>query len=341
MIRWLRRPIVWVPVSIALVALIVWRSRAWEVGAVLGVPDVGLLVAAVGLNAVVLVCWAVRSHDLLAGAGHRVGIPTLVPMTAFANTINNLTPGSAGELIRLWLLRLRHGVPYVTGGGVILIERVIAIGYLGASAAIVFVGHLADLQGWVVTAALIVLAALPGILYRVGLRPAGGLAHLPFERLVGAPRWARFGTRLAALDTTVAALLTNPRRAAVFATTTALLFACYALQLTLVAASIRVPLGPVDAWGALGLSIMAGVISMIPFGLGAADLVLVALLGVLGVDPRAAAGIAFGYRVVSTLPLGLVGIGSYVVLSAQLPDHSATAAMAAARRDLEAEGTPP
>jgi hypothetical protein len=36
-------------------------------------------------------------------------------MTAFANTINNITPGSAGELVRLYLLAAQYGVDYTTG----------------------------------------------------------------------------------------------------------------------------------------------------------------------------------------------------------------------------------
>ncbi len=104
----------------------------------------------------------------------------------------------------------------------------------------------------------------------------------------------------------------------------------------LIAAAFDVTLSPLAAWGALGLSITAGVLSFLPFGLGAADLVLVALLGVLGVDPATAAAIAFSYRLVSTLPTALLGVASYAWLSARLPAGGLDGAADAARSGLGA-----
>ena len=341
MIRWLRRPIVWLPVSGGLLALVAWRSRVWEAGDVLGRPDAAPLAAAVGLNAAIALLWALRSGDLLAAAGRPVAVPPLVPMTVFANTINNLTPGSAGEILRAWLLKAHHGVPYATGAAVIVIERVVAIGYLGTSAAIVFAGHLLGLAGAVVVVLLALVAILPGLVYGVGLRPARMLARLPLGRISGRPRWDRVGVALARMDDTIARLLTHPVRLLVFAATSALVFACYAAQLSLVAASVGVALDPVAGWGALGLAIVAGVVSLLPFGLGATDLVLAALLGTLGVPAPAAAAIAFGNRLVSTLPLGLLGVASYAWLSARLPAGGISAALAAAGRDLAEEHPDP
>jgi uncharacterized membrane protein YbhN (UPF0104 family) len=63
----------------------------------------------------------------------------------------------------------------------------------------------------------------------------------------------------------------------------------------------------------------AGILSLLPFGLGSTDFVLVALLGVLGVDVTSATGITFGYRLVASLPLGIAGVASYAWLSARLP----------------------
>jgi uncharacterized membrane protein YbhN (UPF0104 family) len=111
-------------------------------------------------------------------------------------------------------------------------------------------------------------------------------------------------------------------------------FASYTGQLLLVAAAIGRDIDPAAAWGALGLAIIAGVLSLLPFGLGSADLVLVALLGVAGVPAVEAAAIAFGYRVVSTLPLGLAGVVSYAFLSARLPHGHMTEAASAARAAL-------
>ncbi len=121
---------------------------------------------------------------------------------------------------------------------------------------------------------------------------------------------------------------------------TALVFAVGTAQLILVAAALGVTIAPLAAWGALGLAITAGVISFLPFGLGAADLVLVALLGALGIEPATATAIAFGYRLVSTLPTALLGVVSYAWLSARLPAGGLDGAADAARSGLGAIASP-
>lgn len=334
MSRWLRRPIVWVTISVVLLALVAWRSRAWELGDRLGSADARPILLAVALNAVIVVAWAARSSDLLAGAGRAVPIAPLVPMTAFANTINNVTPGSVGELVRLYLLRAHHGVDYTTGAAVVVVERLVAIALLGASAVVLWAAWSVGVWPALTFAALLLIAIMPSLVYRVGLRPTALLRFVPLGRVVGAERWAAAGRSLQRVDAAVAGLLVDPRRALAFAGWTALVFASYTGQLLLVAAAIGRTIDPAAAWGALGLGIVAGVLSLLPFGLGSTDLVVVALLGVAGVPTAEAAAITFGYRVVSTLPLGLTGVGSYAFLSASLPHGHASEAAAEARAAL-------
>lgn len=332
--RWLRRPIVWLPISGLLILLVAWRARVWEASAILGTPDALPLVIAVLLNGLVVVLWGLRSRDLLGAAGHRVGLGPLLPMTAFANTINNLTPGSAGEVVRAWLLRAHHGVPYATGGAVIVIERVVALAYMGASALVAWGGHEIGLAWPVQVVLLVLVAAAPGVVYLLGMRPAAAVGRLPLGGLLGDERWGRIRGALTRLDATVATLLTSGRHLAVFAATTGLVFACYAAQLWLVARSVGITIDPVAAWGVLGLATVAGVLSLLPFGLGATDLVLASLLTTLGVPPAGAAAIAFGNRLVATLPLGLLGTASYAWLSAGLPTGGARALLRVAPEDL-------
>ena len=286
----------------------------------------------------IIVAWAARSSNLLAGAGRPVPVRPLIPMTAFANTINNVTPGSAGELVRLYLLRAQHGVDYTTGAAIVLIERVVAIVLLGASAA----SPVADLR------------AGP---------PAGRRRRSPSSRSrsprasstgrASVRRHSSAGCRSGDWSATPAGrppeapstgstsrwrpCSTDPPRAIAFAGWTAR--ACsssYTAQLLLVAAAIGQPLDPAAAWGALGLGIIVGVLSLLPFGLGSADLVVAGLLVVAGVPGREAVAITFGYRLVSTLPLGLLGVASYALLSARLPHGHASEAASAASAALAA-----
>lgn len=334
MTRLLRKPVVWVPVSVALLLFLGWRSRAWEAGANLGRIEPAPLLLAIALNILVLLLWAVRSANLLGAADRPVGIVPLIPMTSFANTINNLTPGSVGELVRLYLLRAHHGVEYPIGAAVVLIERVVAFGYLAGSALILYLGQALSVPWAVAVGALIALAGLPPLAYRAGLRPMSIVAALPASRLMGRERWQRVGSALRRLDMTIARLLTDPRRAGFFVLTSALIYAAYTAQLLLVAGAFGQRIDPFVAWGALGLGITAGVVSLLPFGLGSTDLVVVALLSSAGTDTAAATAIVLVYRLVATLPLGLVGVASYAHLSASLPDSGTSGAIAAASRGL-------
>ncbi len=338
MTRNLRRPVVWVTISLVLLALVAWRSQAWELGDRLGDADPRPIAAAILLNIVILIAWAARSSNLLAGAGHPVPVLPLIPMTAFANTINNITPGSVGELVRLYLLRAQYDVDYTTGAAIVLIERVLAFVLLGASAASLWLTYALDLSPVIAVVAILAVAIAPSLVYRAGIRPTVVIGWLPLGRLVGHARWATARSTLDRVDASVAALLSDPPRAIVFAGWTAVVFVAYTGQLMLVAAAIGQPLDPAAAWGALGLGIIVGVLSLLPFGLGSADLVVAGLLVAAGVPGREAVAITFGYRLVSTLPLGLLGVASYGLLSARLPHGHASEAASAAGAALAAGG---
>lgn len=335
MVSRLRHPLVWGPISLALFAIVIWRSGLVESGSSLVVTQPAPLVAALGLSLLPPFLWAIRSGGLLAASGRPVPTLALVPMTTFANTINNLTPGSMGELARLYLLRVYHDVDYATGGAVILIERLVAIGYLASSALIAWFAVRAGLPGPLVAVAFIVLVAVPGLAYRVGLRPIAWFIAYPLRRL-GGDRWPGAIAGLLQAEHRIGRLLTDPAQLLRFALLTAAIFAVMTAQLVLVAAGYGTTLDPLGAWGALGLSITAGVISLLPFGLGAADLALVALLGALGLDPPIAAAITVVYRLVSTLPTALLGVASYAWLSARLPVGGLGGAADAARTGLGA-----
>lgn len=318
--RWLRRPVVWLPISIGLLALLLARSRPWEAGSTLASLDPRPVLAAAALCVPIVVLWAVRSSDLLTAAGTPVGPFPLIPMTAFANTINNLTPASTGEVTRMFFLRAHHDVDYATSAGTVFVERVGAIGYLAASSLLAWLLWLGVLAPLVAAAAAIALIGGPIAAYRLGLRPLSIAAHIPGQRVLGAERWRRVGGFLARVDGTVAVIVTSPRRLLAFVALSAGIFAAYTAQLLLLGAAIHVDLDPLAAWGALGLSTTIGVLSLLPFGLGSTDLALAAFLGTAGVPPGIAATLVLGYRLTSTLPLSAAGIVAFGWLTAGLPD---------------------
>lgn len=313
----------------------------WEAGAALRTVEPLPLLAATAVSATIPVLWAVRSADLLRAAGSPVRVGPLVPMTVFANAVNNLTPGSSGEIVRAYLLRAHHGVDYATSGAVILIERLGALGFLTTTGVLFWLTWIGALPTIATVVLLAVLVTAPSVIYRTGVRPFRLVRALPLGRVVGSSRWARTTAWLGRVDDTIAGLLVQPARMATFALTTGAVFAAYTLQLVLVGRAVGVALDPVAAWGALGIATTAGVLSMLPFGLGAADLALVALLGVAGVPALEAAAMTFGYRLVSTLPLGVGGVLAYAFLSARLPSPTdIPATLEAAQGAIAAERPP-
>jgi uncharacterized protein (TIRG00374 family) len=331
---WLRRPVVWLPISIGLLGLLLWRSRPWDANASIVALDGRPFAVAVGLCLAIAVLWAVRSANLLTAAGRPVRVLPLVPMTTFANTINNLTPGSAGEIVRMYLLRAHHGVDYATSGAVVLVERIGAIGYLTTTAVIAWLAWQRILPPPVTLGLLIAIVVAPSVVYRLGFRPLQVVGRLPLGKLVGPERWERLGDWLGRVDRTMAVLIGGPRHQVTFALLSAAIFGLYAAQLVLVGRALGVMVDPLVAWGALGLATTVGVLSLLPFGLGTTDLTLVALLGVAGFPTAQAVAMAFGYRIVSTLPLSLGGVASFAYLSARLPASGMGGAARAVRAEL-------
>jgi uncharacterized membrane protein YbhN (UPF0104 family) len=314
----MRRWQVWVAVSIVLFGLLVWRTRPWEAFAT--GADLRPLVVVVALNLVVIAAWAFRSARLMAAVGHPLSMLALVPVVSFANTINNLTPVSSGEALRAVILRQRHGVAYGRSTAVILVERLWAIWIMAVSAGaaalgtIVPVGPPIAAAGWIAAAGAIFA---PAVAYRLGLRPAALAARfVDPDRSAGAigPR-ARLGALLRDVDGSLAEILASPSIAIGFVASTSVVFVVSALQLWLILLALGHDVPPVAAWAALGIGTIAGVISALPFGLGAADVVMTALLAGLGVPAAAAAAAALLLRATVTLPLGLAGTASWIALN--------------------------
>jgi hypothetical protein len=327
----MRRWYVWVTVSLVLLGLLTWRTRPWE--ALATGADWRLLAVVVALNLVVIGAWALRSERLMAAVGHPLPVLALVPIVSFANTVNNLTPASTGEALRALILRRRHGVPYGRSTAVILAERFWAIWIMAVTAGAAAVGTVAPAPAPLVALAwiaAIVTAFAPSIAYALGLRPASAVARFvapssPPESLDGTSaasatpeppsRRRRLAATLRDVDTSLHAIAVSPAVATSFVALTAVVFATTALQLWLILLSLGQSISPVAAWAALGLATIAGVISALPFGLGAADVVMTGLLTIIGVPSSVAAAAALLLRATVTLPLGLAGTAAWVSLS--------------------------
>lgn len=301
-----------IAITALLLAILVWRTRAWEAGPLLAAADPLPLAAALALNLALMALWGLRSRLLLDAAGHRLGWLELSLIGTFANLANAVTPASTGEALRALLLRDRHGIPLPTGVAVILIERFYALALIvlaAAAALAVTAGRLDVAPAALAWAAAVALAALPALIYRTRFRLGRLLAALRLTHPHRPAPVRRVASGLVEAEETMAGLLRRPAIVAGFLATTFPTLAVFTAQLWLVLAALGAPVPFVVAWAAMGTGMLAGILSALPFGLGAADLVGAGiLLGVgAGIDATVAGTAFLLVRIVGTLPIGLAG----------------------------------
>jgi glycosyltransferase 2 family protein len=228
-----------------------------------------------------------RWHILLRHAGGKVRLlPSLcVQSIGFAL---GATPGRAGEVFKLYLLNRRWGTSAARGGAVLLFERLSDAVGLAAVAVLGGLLHSGAVFGLdlplrqvAVTVGLVIVAIV--VVWRVG-----GLSFLQRGRL---RQWGRLLAEFTAANRD---LLRGGAVPWAFALTV-LARLCDSLAVLLVASSVGLALSFPQAAVTLGLGGLAGGISLLPGGIGAADATMTGLLMGMG----AAASVALSITLIA------------------------------------------
>jgi uncharacterized membrane protein YbhN (UPF0104 family) len=198
----------------------------------------------------------------------------------FAGFALTVTPGKVGEVVRLWLLHRDHGVAYTRSMPLLAADRVMD---MVAICLLALVGATLTSRYLLVTAALTIAC----ILLLAALTHAPLLLHL----LDWTERRIRRAPGLFARAREICALLPAIGRPAVLVPSLALsclgwLAECLVLLLVLHELGAPVSLG--SSMLVFCLAAVAGAVSLLPGGLGAADLSLLGLLRLVEV-PEASA----------------------------------------------------
>lgn len=221
---------------------------------------------------------------------HPLGEEALIYLASFSLTA---TPGKAGELLRVWLLKRRAGWPYARSLPLFLADRL-------SDLLALLVLALSGLS-WAVGApwAVAVTCAVVGLLLRLFLHPAPliGTVNALYARLgVSLPRGRRrFGQLRRALRQG-----TRLRSAPVWLAGFGLgLFGwgAEAAGLWLLLDALGSPIAPLDAAAVFALALIVGAVSMLPAGLGGTEAGMVALLLSLGVPAETAVAATLIVRV--------------------------------------------
>ena len=92
------------------------------------------------------------------------------------------------------------------------------------------------------------------------------------------------------------------------------IFSIAAAQFWLVGYSLGFTLNAAEAWALLGTALLAGIVTLLPLGIGTFDVVLASLLGATDQSLNSGAAAVLLVRATMTLPLGLAAIASYLYL---------------------------
>ncbi len=304
-----------VAVAGGLLAIVAWRARFWELGDQYQDFDLTPAIIAVVLNVPVLSLVAVRGSFILARLGHRVPVLALAPVSILGNVVGSLTPAAAGDLLRTPFFKDRHDISYPDGLAAIIYERGFSLFVLalstGAAAAWIAVPSAAAAAVTVVAAAMLVAGPTAAALVLHRLRsvlPAGD--EDPPDASFVTRTLGTVGRSFESLQV----LLRDGAATAGVGGLSLLIFAVMATQMWLVVRALGLDLSPAESWTALGASMLAGILTFLPLGLGTLDATLAAVVGVAegGFSTGAAAAVLL--RATVTLPMGLAAVGCYLYL---------------------------
>lgn len=310
-------------IGVAVFAYVVSLVRPSHLREAVSGDGLGWLALGACLNLAMALLFGVRSTFVLSKLGHRIDARTAMPIAIVGNVAGALTPASSGEIVRGALLRSRAQVPVADAVSLVLFERGLSV-YLIV----------------LVTGVCAVMLAAPAALFPLVAAGAAPLVFLPgavllvASRLIGRHPRASSGAivrRIRESVEAVAGLATDPLLVVRWGTLTVLMVVIAGAQYWMIARSLGDGIDFNEAIISLGASQLAGIVTLLPLGLGSADATLVSLWDRFGLASEQGASGAVLVRVVVTLPLILVAVASYVFLTRQ-----ARAATAGAAEDGEA-----
>jgi uncharacterized protein (TIRG00374 family) len=275
----MRQFLIWLVVGIAVYGFAVAYGDADKMGATLA--KVGWLgwVGVIGLSSLNIIIRFIRWQMYLKTLGHQVpaGRSLAYFVAGFAFTS---TPAKAGEALRSLYLK-RENVNYTESLGALFVERLtdlIAVVLFALAAAYTF----ADYRWFVFLAGGLILSILPLVHSQFLRKLMTGIA----ERLSPGRLQSGLHHLVELLKSSAALLRSGPLYGGMGLSLLAALCVCLMmyLVLTLLGAEISLPL----AVGIYATGILVGALSFLPGGIGSAELVMITLLMLAGVDKTTA-----------------------------------------------------
>jgi uncharacterized membrane protein YbhN (UPF0104 family) len=232
----------------------------------------------------------------------------MLPVQLIGQTSSTLTPAAAGDYVRAYMWRREQQVPFGDGASVVTFERLYSLFLLAVVAvALISLPQLGSF-GWLWVGLGLAAATLAPLL--LVLTPTSAV-RWGLKRPTGPGLLQRAGA-LRELTVNLRRLVRSPKVLWQTSGITLVLFLVSGFQVLFVVLGLGHTIQVHEAVAVYATSQVAGIVSALPFGLGPADAILVALLGGYGVGVGDSAIVALLFRAVSTVPVAVAALVAYL-----------------------------
>jgi uncharacterized protein (TIRG00374 family) len=309
----IRQFLIWLVIGIAVYGIAVAYGDVDKMGATLARVGWFGWAAVIGLSSLNIVVRFIRWQMYLKALGHAVPIGRSLAyfVAGFAFTS---TPAKAGEALRSLYLK-RENVNYTESLGALFVERLtdlIAVVLFALAAAYMF----ADYRWFVFVAGALVLSFLP-LVHSEFLRT---LLTSIADRLPAGRLQSGLHHLVDLIKSSAALLRSGPLYGGMALSLIAALCVCLMMYLVLMllGAEISLPL----AVGIYATGILVGALSFLPGGIGSAELVMIGLLILAGIDQTTATAATLVCRVAALWYS--IALGIAIVLRLEFGSQPAT-----------------
>ena len=300
-------------IGIAIGAVVIWVSHPASIWESLQEVQAWPLIAALLLNVPIVLLRALRAQVVLRFLGYKVSLMSNVPIQLIGQTSSTITPAASGDYVRAYLWRRGQEVPLRGGAAVVTFERLYSLFLLVAVAVLLITLPRHGFIGWVMVALALAAATLAPVLVELATPPA--LERKLLGRVTGGRLLSRFEGGAFDMVDNFRQLLRSPLLLTETSAITMAVFILSGLQLAVLLMGLGDSIRITQAVAVFATSQVAGILSTLPFGIGAADAIMVTVLAGYGVSVGDSATAAVLLRAVSTLPQALAGLVAYMRLN--------------------------
>ncbi|MBI4174030.1 MAG: flippase-like domain-containing protein [Candidatus Aenigmarchaeota archaeon] len=293
-------------VSLVILAAVIVYSNPIALAGLLAKSNLNYILAGFAISLVAILLGVLKWKVLLKGISFR----ELVPVQILGFTISNFTPGKAAEPAKALLLKAVKDISVSSSLASIIWERImdviVLILFSVAAISTLSLGSNFILAAFGVAVFIVIIAVSIGVLFseRFGRKIFSFVKKLPvLKRLPDNFMDLFYKTRIS-----------RPRLVQSFIISLVTWFILgFVLYFSLLAFGVQV--SPLILSGIVALSVVIGIASSLPGGLGTTEVVMIFLLGLVGVDATMAAAAALTFRLMTIWFVNVMGGFSFIYLS--------------------------